>query len=345
MFRALASCVVAGLCAGLPACTSSSPVAPAPAASVEIEVQRIPLAGPAAHRDAELSGLAWFAEHLVLLPQIPRQVVSTGDGVLLAIPKSTLIDHIEGRATAPITPREIPLSAPGLFDQIPGEQGFEAIAFAGRQVFMIVEAAESTRMAAYLVKGEIAPDLGAIVLDTGKVAKISAQADVPNASDEAMLIAGDRVLTFYEANGAGINPAPKAHVFTRDLEPMGTIPFPHIEYRVSDATDPDASGQFWITNYFYPGDRAAYRPVVDPIAAKYGRGPAQAGSEVVERLLLARYGAAGITLADQPPIVLRVGAVGRNWEGLARLDDRGFILVTDKFPETILAFAPMPGRR
>ena len=34
--------------------------------------------------------------------------------------------------------------------------------------------------------------------------------------------------------------------------------------------------------------------------------------------------------------------VARNWEGIARLEGRGFLLVTDQFPDTILAFVPYP---
>jgi hypothetical protein len=55
----------------------------------------------------------------------------------------------------------------------------------------------------------------------------------------------------------------------------------------------------------------------------------------------------GIALADRPPLQLALsddllGMIGRNWEGLARLDPRGFLLVTDTFPGTILAFVPAP---
>ena len=30
----------------------------------------------------------------------------------------------------------------------------------------------------------------------------------------------------------------------------------------------------------------------------------------------------------------------RNWEGIVRLDDRGFLVATDKYPEMILGFIP-----
>jgi hypothetical protein len=32
----------------------------------------------------------------------------------------------------------------------------------------------------------------------------------------------------------------------------------------------------------------------------------------------------------------------RNWEGIVRLDERGFLLMTDEDPDTILAFVPRP---
>jgi hypothetical protein len=56
-----------------------------------------------------------------------------------------------------------------------------------------------------------------------------------------------------------------------------------------------------------------------------------------------QYSANGIALTDTSPVLLTlVTDVSRNWEGLAFLEGRGFLLMTDKFPETILAFVPMP---
>jgi len=49
-------------------------------------------------------------------------------------------------------------------------------------------------------------------------------------------------------------------------------------------------------------------------------------------------------LTDSAPIQLTLLSDGtaRNWEGVAKLDDRGFLLATDKFPDTILAFVQQP---
>jgi hypothetical protein len=44
----------------------------------------------------------------------------------------------------------------------------------------------------------------------------------------------------------------------------------------------------------------------------------------------------------RPPIQLELidDLHPRNWEGLVRLDPHGFLLATDTYPETLLAFVP-----
>jgi hypothetical protein len=239
--------------------------------------------------------------------------------------------------------------APGLADQIVGFEGYEAITFLGDQAFLTIEAREAIGprgMRGYLVSGLIAPDLSSLVLNTATVVEIASQPKVGNKSDEALLVAGDRLVTIYEVNGATINTSPLAHLFDTQLAPSGTIPFPNVEYRITDATGLDQEGRFWAINYFFPGDTELATDS-DPLAARYGQGPTHAQSETVERLVEFEYSVSGIGLVDRPPIQLELpdsilGGLGRNWEGLARLDDRGFLLVTDLFPETILAFVPTP---
>ena len=164
-------------------------------------------------------------------------------------------------------------------------------------------------------------------------------------AEETLLLAGDRVLTIHEANGTGegIKDAPpaEAHVFNRKRQLQGTIPFPPIPFRITDATVLDEAKRFWAINYFYVGnkDLATSDTLFDP----YGRGPTHARSDGVERLVEFQYADDGITLTGRPPIQLELlPEKGRNWEGIVRLDDRGFLLVTDKYPGTLLAFVPKP---
>jgi hypothetical protein len=51
-----------------------------------------------------------------------------------------------------------------------------------------------------------------------------------------------------------------------------------------------------------------------------------------------------IVRTNTPPINIKLSEISdsRNWEGIARLDNLGFLIVTDKFPGTILAFLSYP---
>jgi hypothetical protein len=329
--------------------TRPAPPASATTASsvTEVAVSEIPLTGPLAQPRAEISGMAWYGETLILLPQYPDFAIKEGDGAVFALPKADILAFLDGTREGPLEPVPIPFVAPDLASQIDGFEGYEAITFLGDQAFLTIEASSADGMRGYLVSGRMAPDLSTLVLNPATRAEITSQPEVENKSEESLLVAGDRLVTIYEVNGAAINPSPVVHLFDMQLAPAGTIPFPQVEYRITDATDVDSEGRFWAINYFFPGD-TELRPVEDPLAERYGQGPTHAQSEAVERLVEFQFSHSGIILADRPPIQLELldtllGGLGRNWEGLVRLDNRGFLLATDLFPETILAFAPAPG--
>jgi hypothetical protein len=328
------------------AATPSAESLPTVAGTARDPVTEIPLSGPAAQPSAEVSGLAWYGDDLILLPQYPDFASEEGDGALFALPKADLLAYLAGAWPGPLEPVPIPFIAPGLAGRIAGFEGYEAIAFLGDQAFLTIEADTPAGMRAYLVSGWIAPDLSALTLDTTTLAEIPAQSPVGNKSDEALLVVGDKLVTIYEANGASITPSPVAHLFSTDLAPMGTLPFPHIEYRITDATALDAEGRFWAINYFFPGDTDLW-PTTDPLDERYGQSATRNQHQAVERLVEFQYTQSAIRLIDRAPIQLGssdslLGGLGRNWEGLVRFDDDGFLLVTDLFPGTILGFVPAP---
>lgn len=310
-------------------------------AAPEYPVTVIPLKGPAAERDAEISGLAWYGDYLILLPQYPDRM---GDN-LFALPKSEILAFLDGSASAPLTPTKIPLLGPDMADLVRGYEGLEAIAFVGDRVFITIEAEEDDWRMGYLVSGSIAADLSEVRLETDNMVEIQPQADLGNYTDEALLAVDDVLLTFYEANGANVNPAPVAHRFDLALNPAPPAPFPNVEYRITDSSAPDAKGRFWVINYLYPGDLDKLDPVTpNPLTARYGAGETHSHNVTVERLLECKYSDSGVTLVAAPPLQLELlgDDSPRNWEGLVRLDERGFLLATDEHPETILAFVPLP---
>lgn len=312
------------------------------ATASEQPIKAIALTGPLADRAAEVSAMGWYGEYLILVPQYPNfSSEYKGDGNLYALSKADIVAFLDGKSAEPLSPRAIPLNDSTLAEKIKDYQGFEAIAFSGDRVFLSIEAGGGAEMSGYLIAGEIAPDLSAITLDIDGMVENPLQDMQDNKSDEAMLIVDEKILTFYEVNGAGLTPVHVGNVFDFDLNFVETISFPTIEYRVTDAALATGS-DFWVINYFFPGDEDL-KPAIDPLAEKYGNGPTHSQFETVERLVKMTYSPNGITLANTPPVMLTLlPDNSRNWEGLVLLDARGFLMVTDKFPETILAFVAMP---
>lgn len=306
----------------------------------EQEVILLPLSGPLSEPRAEISGLAWYGNYLILLPQYPIVFDDKGDGFLFSLPKGEILALLDGAIGMGMEPKPIKLVAPNLTDQIRNFQGFESIGISGSQVFLTIEAGDGTDMQGYLISGTISPDLSQLVLDTTKLAVIPPQAVSANHTDESILVFEDKIVTFYEVNGEAIVPDPVAHVFDFDLNLIGTIPMTNLEYRLTD-TALSSSNEFWGIDYFYPGDTDLI-PRDDPITDTYGKGNTQSKFDHIERLVKFTYSDDGISFAKSAPIPLVLTEDIRNWEGIAILDDRGFLLATDKFPVTILGFVPFP---
>jgi hypothetical protein len=97
----------------------------------EIQVQIIPLSGPIARPTAEISGLAWYGDQLVLLPQFPERF----EHHLFRLDRTDLVAYIVGNRTEPLTPLPIQIENADLRLSLKGFEGFEAITFYKEQVF------------------------------------------------------------------------------------------------------------------------------------------------------------------------------------------------------------------
>ena len=309
----------------------------------EHPVIRIPLEGEITKRSAEISGLAWFGDDLVLLPQYPERFSFSDDGALFVLFREDLLAFLAGRIKGPLQPRRVSLVAPGLRKSIPGYDGYEAIAFCGSRVYMTLEAGAGREMMGYVISGRVPAGEHAVVLDPSTLTPVPPKADLANMSEEALVVSGERIISFYEANGIEVNPEPTAHLYQGPATKPKPIPFPHLEYRVTDATAPDDEGRFWVVNSFYWGDRSKLRPRADSLRSLYGVGPTHARYHSVERLVELQDRGSRIERTNRPPIQLELidDLHPRNWEGVARLDPHGFLLVTDTYPETLLGFVPV----
>lgn len=308
----------------------------------ESEMQVIPLFGEASLREAEISGLAWYGDYLVLLPQYPYNYEHNGIGSVFILKKNEIEDYISGKSQNAITPEKIDFDAAGLEKFNVKGGGYESINFSGDTVYVTLESG-ATSTEAFIVRGMINPEKPAIKLDPKTLTKIKTPAGIPNLGDEAATVFRDTIYTFYEANGRNVNPHPAAYMFDKDLKFLGTKPFPSMEYRLTDATAADSSGKFCVINYFYPGDASDLDPAADSLVVKFGAGESQMNSPAVERLVEFQIKDDKIIKTETPPVQIKLAKNkdGRNWEGIVRFGERGFLLITDTFPQTIFAFVPM----
>jgi hypothetical protein len=310
----------------------------------ESEVFEINVESPISEREIETSGLSWFKDKLVFLPQYPHLFGDQKDGNLYFAKKSDLMKIISEKSNEVLQVEPILFSAKNLdeYGKARGS-GYEAITFNGNVVYVAIESIEDNGISSYLVKGEVFGELDSIVLDAATLTSVASNTNINNMGEEAITFWNNSLYGIHEANGLNIIEAPTAGL-TDFVSELSTLPFPHVEYRITDATKVDSEGRFWAINYFFPGDGAKLFPAKDPLVDLYGIGRTNQKSSSIERLLEFEITPTSIKLVDQQPIYLEIsGLVGRNWEGIARLDDLGFLIISDYFPKSIFAFVEIAG--
>jgi hypothetical protein len=312
----------------------------APSRAVEVPVEPIALAAPLDSKRAELSGLAWYGDALLLLPQYPEHFEG---GALFALPKASIERWLAGDRAAPLAASAVPFEAPGVAERVEGYQGYEEILVAGDAAFLTIEGkGHDGRMRGYVVRAAF--DRGRLRADVTTLLELSCPTAHDNLGYEALTSYRGDVIAFYEANGPSVVARPCAYRLDVPRHSAAALALFPLPYRVTGATPADADGRFWVANVFWPGE-PWLREANDPVARRFGKGPTQARSEGVERLVELRVDPrAGVVGTDTPPVSLELAADGRirNWEGIARLDDRGFLLVTDEHPSTLFGFVARP---
>ncbi len=340
-----------------------------PLAATETPLQMITLAAPLDLPEAEISGLTWCQDHLVLLPQYPdfaarAQMTNPGpfterqgDTYLYLLSKQQISEALRNPQHAPLEATPAVFNEADVRDQISGFEGFEAIVCDGDHAWLTVERKEPSWLAnvSSVFAYHSAVVLQAKVLFNSEQPSLTilnepliytgSQSKLFNASDEALTQVANQLISIHEVNGSTHVETPRATVIDPASGALSKIAFPALPFRVTDATSVDAHGRFWVINYHWQGDQRHAR-TNDPIATLYGQGPTHQQRGQVERLLELQITDDGIELSGAPPIQLELGDdKGRNWEGIARLqtaEHNGFLLITDKFPQTFFGFVPLP---
>ncbi|CAG36424.1 hypothetical protein [Desulfotalea psychrophila] len=303
------------------------------------EVQKLQLTGPISNRLAEISGLTWFKDYLIFLPQYPNFPKKSGGGRIFALHKRDIYKAITDGSV--LHPLEIEFKGPNLQNILPGFEGYEAIVFSGNTAFLTIEVEPSPGKAyALIVTASMAEDLSSLQLsfvDIERSIRVESPSHIPNMSEESLVIIGHSLYSIHEANGKSVNQRPVAHGFSLRRSGQNNIPFPALPYRVTDATAADKNNKFWVINYFYRGDK---KLAGDPDILQEDEIGLNPGG--LERIVELQYEDEAIKRTKKAAITLKpLPGKSRNWEGIVRLEDKGFLLVSDKFPTTEFAFVPV----
>lgn len=308
----------------------------------EITVREFKLEGELSRNEIEISGLAWYKDYLVILPQFPYKFGNGLNGVVYFIDKSELYKQINLGFNLPLPYRKVDLEAFGLEKFNTEGSGYEGVTFIKDNAYFTIEAYQGDGTYGCLVAGKVDTAENKIILDALSLQTIIPEKPMDNMAYETVTHFNDRLITIFEANGRLVNDNPVAHVFTVGLGERYKIGMPNIEYRITDAASVEEDSTFWVINYMWSGDQKLLKPADDVIFEKYGVGKSQKNILGVERLLKLKYTGNSLEVAETPPLYLHLPGTSqsRNWEGLVKIDNAGFIIATDKYPRTILAFVP-----
>ena len=306
--------------------------------SKEIKPIYIPIGGDIANSSQEISGMDWYKDNLFLLPE-------NLNGYVFCINKRILDLKINNNDTSKIIPKKIKFNTPDYKKIIPGFDSFESIAFRGYEVYITIEIKFPDSMSCVLVRGHIDEKSLEITIPEQTLTTLDVPTYIDNLSYETLVIENDHIYALFETNGSKLIPNPYALSIGISGNEIQKYPISNINYRITDATKIDQNNRFWAINYFFPRDKKSLNPSDDDILVKkYGQGPTHSISDRIERIVEFKINNNNIVLTNNPHIEIKLEGekISRNWEALARYEDKGFLIATDKYPKpkTILAYIP-----
>ena len=301
----------------------------------EVEFKEIQLSGLITDKKQEISGLEWYQDNLVLLPE------NLG-GFVYMISKERIKKQLRSYKPEPIEPRQVSFKTADYSKIIPGFQGFEAIAFKNEFVAITLEAKNDKEMHGYYAWGTINPESFEIMIPEKNLLELPVPVQVKNFTFESLLIHEDKTIVYFEANGRNLRENAWQYTVSLADQKVEKIEHPFIEYRINDVTRLDRFKKFWAINYLWSGDRKLLKPANDTVFEHHRKGLSHSKIDGVERLIEFQINNGQIEMTNRSPIQLVLKEKeSRNWEGIVRMDKRGFLIATDKYPRMILGFVPL----
>ena len=299
----------------------------------------IKLSEVAADRNAEYSGLCWYENNLIMLPQYPSYFNKIlGYDTIFMLSQDLISDTIKRKGKRVVAPAQIKVINNKAHELLPGYEGFEGICYDGEFFYLSIEYNATTNQGA-IVKARLSEDETELEILNDEHLILDLPSNVFNASYESIFFYDNHIYLIYEANGKRINRNPIAKRISRDFQTVEDVAFEAIEYRITDVTAFDEEGKGWAINYFFPGDLDHYLPDEDFIPNNY---VAENNTEIgIERLIPLRVMENKIEYDNsRKPIYIKKEKrdISYNWEGVVKYHNNSFFIATDKYPQTVLRF-------
>ena len=272
----------------------------------------VPLDGLITDRKQEISGMTTYKDNLILLPE-------NLNGYYFYIPFLEITNTFN--TGDKILPVQKTFTTRKLKERYPGLDGFEAIAFNGNDVYIMVEVRIDGKMAGLLLWGTIIPSTMEMDIPEENIMLIKPPAQIDNFSFESLTIIDGQLIMIYETNGSKTIDRPFQYVVNLGDMDINKTPFPNIDFRLTDATSV-IDNKFWMINYYWTGDKETLGV------------PNDVG---IERLIEFKLGYNGIEQSSSDYITLDNLEDQHNWEGLVRFGN-GFLICTDKWPRMVLGY-------
>ncbi len=272
----------------------------------------VPLDGLITDRKQEISGMTTYKDNLILLPE-------NLNGYYFYIPFLEITNTFN--TGDKILPVQKTFTTRKLKERYPGLDGFEAIAFNGDDVYIMIEVRIDDNMAGLLIWGTITSLTMEIDIPEENIMLIKPPAQIDNFSFESLTIIDGQLIMIYETNGSKTIDRPFQYVVNLGDMDINKTPFPNIDFRLTDATSV-IDNKFWMINYYWTGDKETLGV------------PNDVG---IERLIEFKLGYNGIEQSSSDYITLDNLDDPHNWEGLVRFGN-GFLICTDKWPRMVLGY-------
>jgi len=281
----------------------------------QVKLEMINLAKQFTDRHLEFSGLDWYGDSLFFLTQIPSKY----DNHIFFSTRQEIHDALHKSDSLYLHP--INFKQEGVADKIGKIPDYEAIAFKGDSVYLLIEA--ENPMSSFIVQGMI--DNDGITIQKETVKQIPLKNDLSEIACEALIIKQDKIYVFYEANGANILNNPQVFCFDLSLNSQPPVSFENLEYRITDATQLLNDNSFWIINHLWSGEIKLLNPAEEKlIPSTYN-----SNKDGINRLIKLQFDGDRVKISNRHPLMLENGLW--NWEGLAVLDSMSFLIVNDEF--------------